>query len=149
MSQLLHSPMRSSRVALAATFAALSRGAAPLSAQAQIPAQPAAQTQAPQTWNRINVPPYPASQPDKLKVDQDEYKLYLRTSDGPQQVFDFYRAQLEQQGFRVTSSKDKKHGQKAYLQRGAGSAPEDRVELDVKRKAGGVIKVEIEIDETD
>lgn len=106
-------------------------------------AQPAA------LWNRMELPLYPASQQEKLKVDSDEYEIHLRTSAEVQQVFDFYRDRLEQQNFRVTSSKTKKHGLKAYLQRGQGTAPEDLLELDVKRKGNGLIKVEIETGETD
>lgn len=96
-------------------------------------------------WRGLQVPAFPGAAELQVDSDTDEYELYFLSADQPRAVFDFYRAYLEQQGFRMVKEEAKQHGHKANFVRGQGGAG-NAVELDAKLK-GGRHKVEIEFDD--
>lgn len=98
-----------------------------------------------EAWRSLNVLRYSNASDYAVETDKDEYDIRFRSQDDVRAVFDFYRGQLERQGFRVTDSRPTSHGFKADLVRGQGG-PSDSVELDVKLK-GGWHRVEIEFDD--
>ena len=98
-----------------------------------------------QAWRGFDVPAYPSATHSATGQDLDDYEIRFQSQDDPKAVYDFYKNYLVQQGFTVVNEKTKRHGFKADLTRGQGG-PDDRIELDVKRKDGR-FEVEIEFDD--
>lgn len=98
-------------------------------------------------WRGLRIPQYPGATNLEISTDDDEYELEFRSADSLQQVFDFYRDDLVQQGFQVrrTNTHDRGRTLQAVLTRGQGG-PDDSVELDVHR-SDGRYEVEIEFDD--
>ncbi len=121
--------------------AASSQEPAPTTANSPSRSQP----QAEGPWRGLDVPRYPNGDRFHIESDDDEYDIYFHSSDDVRAVFDYYRAFLEKQGFRVVRSTTRAQGMKADLVRGKGG-PNDSIELDAKLEHGRY-KVELEFDD--
>lgn len=97
------------------------------------------------SWRGLDVPRYPNGTDFRISTDEDEYKIYFQSQDDVRAVFDYYRDDLEKQGFQVTRTKPQEHGFKADMVREQGGSRHS-VELDAKRDHGRY-KVEIELAE--
>lgn len=99
-------------------------------------------------WRGLRIPHYPGATNVEISTDDDEYELEFRSSDSLQQVFEFYRDFLVQQGFEVRRSgpRDRGRALQAVLTRGQGGR-DSSVELDVHRSSSGRFEVEIEFDD--
>lgn len=98
-----------------------------------------------QAWRGFDVPAYPSATNATTGQDADDYEIRFQSQDDPKVVYDFYKNYLQRQGFSVVAERNKRNGFKADMTRGQGG-PDDRIELDVKRKDGRY-EVEIEFDD--